>query len=323
MTERPVKDSNTSYSNVVLSGIFTVIIAFFGLFFPLISDFFWAAPIAVLTARDGLKPGILAVVFSFAALAFFVSPYWAAVSAVQFGSIGLLLGYFLSKKSSFERILLFTAVLSLVLTCLFSFWPLVQDDGLAGLTADLSRNTDRIMNMWQDMGLLESLEQQGVSAEEVKESFQTAVNWFIRLLPAILVFSALGTAFFNFLAARWGLKRIGYSLSEFPPFTRWWLPWYLSWGIIIGLGLALLGDYVSIRTIFTAGVNLVLVHMPAALVVGFSVCAFLVGKIQSRVIKIVLLIAGVFYLPLTIIIMLLVGVFDPLFDFRKIHFKSV
>ena len=53
--------------------------------------------------------------------------------------------------------------------------------------------------------------------------------------------------------------------------------------------------------------------MPAALVIDFPFVRF-GRKIQSRVIKLFSNWSSIF---LTIIIMLLVGVFDPLFDFRK------
>lgn len=317
-----MNSSQASLSNIIVSSVITVIIGFFSIFFPLLSAFFWAAPVAVLTAREGLKPGLVAAVLSFAVLALLVSPYWAAVSAVQFGSIGLALGFLLSKDSSFGQILLIITVLALILTSLFFFFPLLQENGWTGLEAEISKITDGVMDMWQEIGFMESLKQQGVSAEEIKSSIQRAANLFVMLLPSIVGFFALGTAFFNFLAARWALNRAGDSLTDFPSFTQWWVPWYMSWGIILGLGLALLGDYVDIRTIFVVGVNLLCLQLPVALVIGFSVSAFLIRKIPSKAIKIVIFIAGFFYLPLTITVMLLVGVFDPLFDFRKIHLKS-
>ena len=71
----------------------------------------------------------------------------------------------------------------------------------------------------------------GVSAES-KESFQTAVGGLSGCCQ--MLFSALGTAFFNFLAARWGLKDWVFSFGSllYPVVAAW----YLSWGIIIGLG---------------------------------------------------------------------------------------
>ena len=311
------------YLNIVSTAILTVIFAFGGMFFPLFSTFFWAAPIGVLTAREGLKPGLLAGVLSFVILALLISPQWAASSALQFAGIGLVMGHYLSKGGSFREVLLKTAAVSLVLTFLLYMLPYLHSNATRDLGAELSKNIDSVIAMWNDMGLMESLNQQEMSIVELKESLQTAVSWFIRLLPSLLVIFALGAAFFNFLGARWALKKKGYSLPEFPGFIRWWVPWYTSWGVVLGLGLALLGDYVGIDTIFTLGLNLVVLHLPVAVIIGLSVFGFVLVKIKSRLFQAAVIFAGFFYLPLTAVLLLLVGVFDPLFDFRKIHLKRV
>lgn len=316
-------DIKSFYLRVFSVAILTTIIAFLGLVFPLLSTFIWSAPVAVLTAREGLKPGVLAAGLAFLMLAFLISPGWAAVSAIQFGSIGLVLGNLLRKGNSFGRILLSTAGVSLSLTGLIFLLPVIQGSAPGGLAAELSKNTEDVIAIWRDIGFLDNLNQQGISLQEIKETLQTAVNWLIMLLPSMIVISSLGAAFFNFLAARWGLKRKGYPLSEFPGFKKWWVPWYISWSVILGLGLALLGDYVGIRTIFITGVNLVCVHVPVAFIVGLSVLTFLITKIQSTLFRAVIIFVGFFYFPLTVVLLLLVGVFDPLFDFRKIHLKSV
>lgn len=315
--------SKPFYLKIILSALLTVIICFFGIVFPLLTSFLWAWPIALLTAREGVRPGLLAAVLSMVLLALLIAPQWAAASALQFGSLGLVLGYCFSRVNSFKQILLKAAAVSLVVTLLVFLVPHWGANASADIAREMSGNIDNLVAMWEDMGLAESLNQQDTTIEELKSVLDTAVHWFIRLLPSLLVISALGSAFFNFLASRWSLKKKGYPLAEFPAFIKWWVPWYTSWTAVIGLGLALLGDYVNISSILTVGLNLIVLHLPLAFIIGLSVGVYMFSRIKSTLFQAAVIFAGFFYLPVTVLLVLLVGVFDPLFDFRKIHFKSV
>lgn len=316
-------DEKGFFLDVFSAAILTVIIVFGGMFFPLLSAFFWSVPIAVLVAMEGWKPGVLSGLISFIMLAVMVSFKWAATSALQFTGIGLVLGHYFRKGTSFKEIFLKTAVVSLVFSLLVFLMPYLQGNIPQDIAGELSGNIDKIIAMWKDMGFMEKLGRQEISIEEAKKYLQTAINWFVMLLPSLMVISALGTAFFNFLGARWALNKRGYPVSDFPGFSRWWVPWYTSWGVVIGLGLALLGDYVGIRNVFIVGLNLVAVHLPVAFIIGLSLFGYLMLKIRSIFFQAVVVFAMFFYLPMTVILLLLAGVFDPLFDFRKIHFKSV
>ena len=315
------------YSRGVPSAvIFTVFLAFASVYIPILglfTTFIWAVPTAVLTARTGLGQGMLAAILSFAWLAFTVSPAWASMAALQFAGIGLVLGFLLRKSNSSSRVIIITVVVSLLITgAIFSF-PLLMGNTPGGFAAELQSNTGSIYDLWESMGLLDPLQEQGVSKEEIKESLQSAVDWIIRLLPAIMVTTAAATAFISFLAARTVLVKTGSGIADFPPFRRWYVPWHLSWAAILGLGLTLLGDYVGNKMLLALGENTVFLCIPVAFIIGLSMFIYFLGKVHSGFFKACIVFASFFYLPLTALFLLVVGVFDPLFDFRKIHFKSV
>lgn len=301
--------------------VLTVLIAFLGIMFPLLASFFWAVPIGVFTARKGLMPGGLAVVVAGGLLAFLVYPQWALLSALQFGSLGLVLGYLFSKGSSSKTILIQAIAVSLVVTLVAFVIPYFPGNPFTTVSAELSANIDQVIAAWERAGIWDNLLQE-YSAGELKEMIQEVVSWFGRLLPALLAVSAIGSAFFNFLVSRWALARKDYQVAKFPSFRKWWVPWPVSWVAVIGLGLALLGDYVSAGSILILGLNLVVLHFPVAFIIGMAIVVFYFTKIKSLLFQAALVFMAFFYLPLTVLLIAILGAFDPLFDFRKVHFKS-
>jgi len=306
--------------------ISTVFLAFTSIYIPILglfAPFIWAVPTAVLTAQAGLRQGFLAAFLSFLWLGLSISPVWAAMVALQFAGIGLVLGSNLRKSISSGQVIARTVAVSFLVSGLIFVTPMLLGNSQGSAAAHLHGSTGEILSTWDEMGLLDRLQEQGISREEVKESLETAVSWIIRLMPAILTANALGTAFASFLVARMILIKAGVQVSVFPSFRRWYVPWYGSWAAVVGLGLALLGDYVGNNPIMIAGQNIVYVCLPVALTIGLSVAVFWLSKGPTRLFRVFVALAAFFYLPVTIMLLVLVGVFDPLFDFRKIHFKSV
>ncbi len=313
--------SKSLVSQIISTTVLTVLIAFIGIMLPLLASFFWAVPIAVLVARKGLMPGLLAAVAAFGLLAFLVYPQWALLAALQFGSLGLVLGYFFSKGSSLKTVLIQAIAVSLVVSLVVFVMPYFPANPVEAVRAELSGSIDEVISAWESAGFLDNLPRE-YSSEELNEMLQEVVGWFASLLPSLLAVSALGAAFFNFLVSRRVLDRKDYEVAKFPPFREWWVPWQISWVAVIGLGLALLGDYLNAGLIRIFGLNLVVLHFPVALIIGIAVVVFYFSRIKSWLFQAALAFMALFYLPLTVLLTAILGAFDPLFDFRKIHFKS-
>lgn len=306
--------------------ILTVFLAFSSIYIPILglfAPFIWAVPTAVLTAQAGFRQGSLAAFLSFLWLGLTISPVWAAMSALQFAGIGLVLGSNLRKSISSGQVVANTMAVSFLVSGLIFVAPMLMGNPQGSVAAQLHGNTGEILSTLEEMGFLDQVQEQGISQEDVKDSLETAVNWIIRLMPAIFTANAMGTAFVSFLVARVILIKAGTQVSVFPSFRRWYVPWYGAWVAVVGLGLALLGDYVGNDLIMTVGQNIVYVCLPVALTIGLSVAVFWLSKAPTKLFRVFVALAAFFYLPVTIMLLVLVGVFDPLFDFRKIHFKSV
>jgi len=142
------------------------------------------------------------------------------------------------------------------------------------------------------------------------------------LIPGVLVFGSLVSSCINYLLARQVLSRLGYRLQAIPPFRTWQLPWYSVWGIIAGLGLALAGDFWGQSLLVAIGQNIIYVYLPILLVTGLSVAVYYYYKVPiSATWKMLLVFVALINLPLTVIALILLGTFDPLFNYRKLTLR--
>jgi len=282
-----------------------------------ICSLLWAVPTIVLTARWGIPMGLINVGVSWLVLTLLMGPVLSFFPAIQFGSLGLTSGLLFRREKSSGKIIAAGVLVTMLVVGIILYFPLVM--GIfhgEGMEAFYGR-ANAVLEAWEKAGLLEQFEDQGISRSEIEKSLKKAVVWTFYLLPSIIATYSAASSFCNFLGARTVLLRMGFKVPDFPPFYEWRIPWYSSWVVIIGLGLALLGDYIKVQPLFVVGLNLLIIYLPIAFIIGLAVGAGFFSRIKSHFIKLIIFTTGLIYLPFTIFLLLLLGVFDPLLNFRK------
>jgi len=313
-----VRDLSVAVVITVLLGTISAYIPFWGFF----SIFLWAVPITVLTVKSGIGYGVMGVTVAGILLALFINPGWSAFTTVQIGSLGLLVGYLLRRGSTSGHVIVAGTAVAVFTTGLLLFLPLLLGFFHGSGLDNIYNRADEIVEIWQEMGLLDQLQQQGITRKEIEESVRRVVDWITKLLPSIVIVTAAGSAFINFLVARAILLRIGFTVPYFPPFKEWRVPWFSSWIVIFGLGLALLGDYLNVKPLLIFGQNILYLYLPVALAIGLSVGVYVYSNFKSQILKLAVLFSAFFYLPLTAILLVFLGIFDPLIDFRKFQSRK-
>jgi len=149
---------------------------------------------------------------------------------------------------------------------------------------------------------------------------ERVIATFELLIPGQYVVTAAAEAAFTYLIAAAYLRRINYILPPSPAFTALSLPWYSVWGLIIGLALTLAGDLFSWAPAAKIGKNILFILFYLYLILGLSVSAYFFRKVNlAKPIKFFLLILSAVYLPFSIMIILLLGVVDPLVNLRRLQ----
>ena len=112
---------------------------------------------------------------------------------------------------------------------------------------------------------------------------------------------------------------MGQKLEDFTPFWLWRFPDYTVAFFLLGNLLVLLETYWPVGVLKAVGMNLALVFGFAFFIQGFSLLAYFLGKFNVGKAFRVLITFFVLFNPLFLQILFFAGLFDILFNFRKIY----
>ncbi|NLC38044.1 MAG: YybS family protein [Clostridia bacterium] len=320
----------TRQTNALTEGAFMAVIAAIlglaGIYLPLlgaVTGFLWPIPIIVLIIRYDLRSGFLSLIAALILMVTLSEPLTALFQGLRYGGMALVFGYLIKKQSAPGTTVLLgglAAAAGTILVLFFSF--LLIGGSLAGLEAEMEGTVDRVLDFYRSSGLLDRVLVEGTTEEEFRQTVIRSTRWMMTLIPGVLVFGSLVSSCINYLLARQVLSRLGYRLQAIPPFRTWQLPWYSVWGIIAGLGLALAGDFWGQSLLVAIGQNIIYVYLPILLVTGLSVAVYYYYKVPiSATWKMLLVFVALINLPLTVIALILLGTFDPLFNYRKLTLR--
>ncbi|KUO78077.1 MAG: hypothetical protein APF81_25765 [Desulfosporosinus sp. BRH_c37] len=260
--------------------------------------------------RRGLSIAVLSLLIGYVApLIVFGVTVFNTVSLVPLAGLLVVLGW---QKHWPVRVTFFwSAALAAVIGTIPTLSFMVQ--GLSELTA--SEMTNTTIQQYQASGLLEVMQQQGITEVQVRELLQQGIHLYALVLPSFAALVALVEFGFVFYFVRiWFNKDEGRI-----PFTHWRLPWYSVWGAVLGIVFYLLGDQFSWPILHVAGINIMVVYGALTLVLGISVFVyFLQSPRIPRFLKLALIIAGFIYLLFSIISLIMFGLFDLVFNFRRL-----
>jgi len=208
-----------------------------------------------------------------------------------------------------------SAALATVLGTIPTLSFMVQ--GFSALTASDMINTT--VQQYQASGLLAVMQQQGITEVQVRDLLQQGIHIYALILPSYAALVALVEFGFVFYFGRiWFTEDEGRI-----PFTHWRLPWYAVWGAVLGIAFYLLGDQFSWTVFRVLGINLMVVYGALTLVLGASVFVYLLQSPRiPRFLKFALIIASFLYLFFSVVSLIMFGLFDLVFNFRRLPEES-
>lgn len=271
---------------VVLLTILNIYIPFLSLFVLIV----WPIPIVLTLIK--YSPKETAIVIAIAALinGIFFSPLMGLLAVVGFGFIGFVLGSSINEELTPIKVLIFT-----ILTVFLS-----QIIILTISTQFLGFDINQIVN--ESMSVV-------MGSPQIDELILTQIKNVIKsIIPAILFISSVLVGVVNYYITMWYINRIGINKKTFKDIRFWNFPkWIISLGILITLMF-------SQNTIL---LNLNIILSFFAFIQGFSVGLYFVNKKGNMFLNI-LYVFSVFIIPLLPFALILVGLVDMWFDFRKL-----
>lgn len=295
----------------------TVILGLAAIFLPIVGafvEFFCAVPIVVLTVRQGVRRGALALLASFVLLTMFVGPLLSMRIALSFGVCGLVLGFFISRG--------FDTVRCFVATLVAAFAAQVVAVAILMLALDVNpmdveisavqEAFDESFKMYEEMGV----DRQAI--ENLRVQVEPSIKLIRYLMPSILILMAVLNAAACYLTSKWIFAKLHLKFVEpLPEFSQWRFPivfLYVAAFAILGVYW---GSTRGWETLYTISVNVTFFAMGVGFLQGLSVLSFIADRYNlatwlRRVICVILLL-NLF----TIQIVAFTGLFDMIFDYRQ------
>lgn len=175
------------------------------------------------------------------------------------------------------------------------------------------------VQQYKASGLLELMQQQGITEVRLRDLLQQGIHIYALILPSFAALVALAVFGFVFY-----FVRIWFNEDEGRvPFARWRLPWYSVWGAVLGIAFYLLGDQFSWTVLRVLGINLIVVYGALTLVLGASVFVYFLQSLRiPRFWKIALIITSFIYLFFSVVSLIMLGLFDLVLNFRRLPEES-
>lgn len=249
----------------------SLLLAVIGIYAPVISIIgllLYPLPMAILTLRRGVKVGVAGTVALLALSAIFFGIPQAVLMLLQYGVLGVFLGWCLrSGRKPLFTLGIATLIAALGAAAAILLSLLISGLPLSSLQDQAREMVNSVIDVYQQYGMIDSLLPEGWTVEQYTSYMEESM---MRLLPAVLIISSSLMTVLCYLISTAILRRLRYDIPRLPKFKDWRLDWRFSWGLILGLALLLYGNHTSTAWASTVGASILYVFAPILLVVGVA-----------------------------------------------------
>jgi len=278
---------------------------------------FLPLPLVYLILKRDLLHGLLAVMLTmFILMVAFEHIKSVGLLVLQFAPLGILIGLMLKNKVAVNKsmaVLFFWALIIAALNLFFSF--VVNGAGISQVTEEFRVTMEQMSKFYNQNGLLNEADRQEYLA------LTEQIAYFVQIfLPgSVVVWNIMMTMVTYFIARHW-MNRMGFIMPDNFYFTKWQLPWYSIWIIIIGLALTIVGDELTWQLIEITGKNILYIASFIFFILGIAVIIHYIQLWRiSKIVKSIVIVVLLFYLPITAVMALVVGIIDSVVNLRRQH----
>ncbi|GAV25163.1 hypothetical protein ciss_10960 [Carboxydothermus islandicus] len=296
----------------------TAVLVILSVYFPplaIVVDFVTPIPIAVLVVRHSTKAGILAIgVAAILPLLTMADPISVFTVLFKTGPLGLVYGYFI--KRNLKPTLTVAAgmvagTLGTVITWGITFF-LTKINPFA-IGRNMEEAGKQVLEFYYKTGLIKPGTEQ---AKMLADTFAQMPKIAELLFPGAILISSLIFAYLTFILTKKLLSRLGYSYPDLPPFRFWRMPLWLL--LVMAVGVLMFSGFPKYPVISRIGFNLMYITGFLFFISGLSITVFAFkNQILPPLWRTFLIVFGILYPPMAMWFILVLGISDTLFDFRK------
>ncbi len=300
-----------------------IVMALISMYIPVVGafvNFVWPLPIIACGVRHGLKWSFLSLIVAGIIIAIIISPIQAFFLVAIFGLLGLILGECMRRHLSPMKLMLYGsvgAVLALIINIALSFMVLGINP-VEMMFASFDSSLGELATYYREHGMSEA------DIKTTMDGYAELLRMMRIIMPAAFLMSAPILAFLNYWAAKKILTKLGERFEDFPPFTKLEVPGWILFPYAASLGgvtYYFLNDPTNIM--YDVCVNIQTVCSFLLVLQGICILYWFVESKKKPAWWAHLATGLLFFIPLFSQIIVYVGAFDIVFDFRKIRPKRL
>lgn len=296
-----------------------IVMALISMYVPVLGafvNFLWPLPIVICGCRHGFKWSVMTLLVATIIIAMIISPINAFFLAAIFGLLGLILGECMRRHLSPMQMMLYGsigAVLALIINIVLSFLVLGIDP-IEMIFTSFHESLNQLAAYYREHGMGEE------EIKKIVDGYAEMLRMMRIIMPGAFLLCAPVMAFINYIAAKKILTKLGESFTDFPPFVKLQVPGWVLWPYGISL-LAVTYFYQTDQSswLYTLFVNVQTVCSFVLVLQGIVLLYWFVEAKGKPRWWANLATALLFVIPLFSQIIVYVGAFDMVFDFRKIR----
>lgn len=296
-----------------------IVMALISMYVPVLGafvNFLWPLPIVICGCRHGFKWSVMTLLVATIIIAVIISPINAFFLAAIFGLLGLILGECMRRHLPPMQMMLYGsigAVLALIINIVLSFL-LLGIDPIEMIFTSFHESLNQLAAYYREHGMGED------EIKKIVDGYAEMLRMMRVIMPGAFLLCAPIMAFVNYIAAKKILTKLGESFTDFPPFVKLQVPGWVLWPYGISL-LAVTYFYQTDQSswLYTLSVNVQTVCSFVLVLQGIVLLYWFVESKGKPRWWANLATALLFVIPLFSQIIVYVGAFDMVFDFRKIR----
>jgi len=321
-----LKNTKIKRPNLALFTLLTILSIAFAIFLPLFGIagvIFMPVPATVLVLSGRIRDGIICAVISSLVLIFYQDYLLVAVIALLI--IGLSFVYRNSAVKGKNKLFTVSCIFSVFAGALLIYTIagsiVSRSNYISEFIVYYNSGIERVMSTNYIAEYAELMNIDLSQVEVAAEQAKGILEFVLYIIPGLLVSLLAFISLMNYLVTNEVLKRYKAGMKEFPSLMYWDTPWYLCWGMILGLVLIATptGSQSFDRIMDIAGANLVAVFGLLYLILGIAVIWGLMERFKlSRMARtFIFILLGLFF-NFALLFIIFIGLIDVWVNFRKL-----
>ena len=283
------------YKDSIRTVAYIILLTAVNYFIPFLSMavmILWPVPIVYLVQKKESRSVIGVIVIAALINGLLFGTLMGLMTIIGFGLVGFVIGNVIKEGLSPLKTLI-TAVITVIISQALIFYV---SSGMLNL------NYQTLLQQ-----AVESLSSD-FDQQSVEQLINAQMSMIRMIFPALLAISASITGILNYYVSAWYLRRRGLNIELYKAVSSWYFPrWFVSIAIVVSLLL-------TSNSIFL-NINIFMFFL--AFLQGFAVLMYYLSKKSSSFLLKSFMIFLIFIFPPVPIIIILLGLLDLWFNFRK------